>query len=77
MAEAQDGASDSWGESVHGANVGFDTIDFSDSGAVGEPTLATHEAGDKLFEKAEEELAALVEWLGEQPFEALLPAEHR
>jgi len=77
MAEAQDGASDSWGESVHGANVGFDTIDFSDSGAVGEPTLATHEAGDKLFEKAEEELAALVDWLGEQPFEALLPAEHR
>lgn len=77
MADAEAGASDSWGEFVHGANVGFDTVDFSDSGAVGEPTLATHEAGDKLFEKAEEELAALVDWLGDQHFEDLLPADHR
>jgi len=77
MAEAEAGASDSWGKSVHGANVGFDTIDFTDTGAVGEPTLATHEAGDRLFETASDELAALIDWLGEQPFEDLLPAEHR
>lgn len=39
--EAEAGASDTWGRSVHGADVGFDTADFSESGAVGTPTDAS------------------------------------
>ncbi len=75
--EAAAGASDAWGRRVHGANVGFDTLDFSDSGAVGDPTQASPEAGERLFERASSELDALVDWLAERDFEALLPPEHR
>ncbi|WP_440007392.1 creatininase family protein [Halomicrococcus sp. SG-WS-1] len=77
LAEAEAGASDSWGRTVHGANVGFDTADFSDSGAVGTPTDASREAGEKLLDRASEELTALVDWLTERDASALWPAEHR
>jgi creatinine amidohydrolase len=76
-AEAEAGAADGWGETVHGAPVGFDTTDFSDSGAVGEPTEGSAEAGEALFEKASSELDALVDWLAAQPFDDLLPEGHR
>jgi creatinine amidohydrolase len=74
---AGDDAPDSWGKSVHGASVGFDTIDFTPTGAVGDPTEASREAGDTLFENASDELDALVDWLVEQSFEELLPKNHR
>jgi creatinine amidohydrolase len=77
LEDAEAGASDSWGASIHGADLGFDTADFSESGAVGTPTEATAEAGDRLFERSTEELAALVDWLGERDVEDLWPAEHR
>ncbi|WP_439025545.1 creatininase family protein [Haloarchaeobius sp. DT45] len=74
---AEDGAAESWGKSVHGANVGFDTADFSESGAVGHPTSGSPGAGKQLFEKATDELDALVDWLAAHEFEALLPEAHR
>jgi creatinine amidohydrolase len=74
---AEDGASEGWGKQVHGANVGFDTIDFSDSGACGTPTEASPEAGRELFERASGELEALVEWLAGSDLEGLWPREHR
>ncbi|MFB6220113.1 MAG: creatininase family protein [Halolamina sp.] len=77
LEQAEAGASDSWGKSVHGANVGFDTVDFSESGAVGEPTAGSAEAGEALFEQATGELAALVDWLADQPFADLTPKPHR
>lgn len=77
LADAEAGAADSWGESVHGATVGFDTADFSESGAVGRPTAGSAEAGEELFEKATSELDALVDWLGAQAFADLLPEAHR
>jgi len=77
LADAAAGANDSWGEQVHGAEVGFDTVDFSDSGAVGDPTQGSAAAGEELFEAASSELDALVDWLVERPFEDLLPAPHR
>ena len=77
LAEAEDGASDAWGEVIHGANVGFDTADFTDSGAVGSPTEGSTEAGQRLFEAASAELDALVTWLAEQDFTDLLAREHR
>ncbi|MFB6155752.1 MAG: creatininase family protein [Haloferacaceae archaeon] len=77
LEEAEAGASDGFGTSVHGAGVGFDTADFSESGVAGEPTNASVEAGERLFEKASSELDALVAWLTEQPFSDLLPKPHR
>lgn len=77
LQEAEDGAADSWGTSVHGASVGFDTADFSESGAVGRPTEGTAEKGRALYEQATDELDALVDWLAEQPFQDLLPEPHR
>jgi creatinine amidohydrolase len=74
---AEEDASDSWGRSVHGAEIGFDTIDFSESGATGTPTEGTREKGDQLFEKALSELDALVDWLTAQSFGDLLPREHQ
>ncbi len=74
---AEAGASEGWGKSVGGAPVGFDTVDFSDSGAVGRPTLADPEKGKQLFEAASERLAALLEWLEARPLEDCWPAPHR
>jgi creatinine amidohydrolase len=71
------GASDTWGQSVHGANVGYDTIDFSESGAVGDPTQASREKGAEIFDHAASELDALVAWLADQQFEELLPDPHK
>ncbi|MFB6126406.1 MAG: creatininase family protein [Halolamina sp.] len=68
---------DSWGETVHGATVGFDTADFSDGGAVGTPTEGDAEKGRRLYEQATDELDALVGWLAARPFEDLLPEPHR
>lgn len=77
LEEAEAGGADAWGRRVHGAEIGFDTIDFSQSGATGTPTTASSEAGDRLFEAACEELDALVDWLAGQPFEELLAREHK
>ncbi|MEZ3114864.1 creatininase family protein [Halobaculum sp. MBLA0147] len=66
-----------WGRAVHGAALGFDTADFSESGAVGQPTDASREKGERLFEHATDELTALVEWLADREFAALLPEPHR
>ncbi len=73
---AGQGAPEGWGSSVHGASVGFDTIDFTPTGAVGDPTEGSRDAGAELFEAASDELEALVDWLAEQSFESLLPEDH-
>ena len=77
LRNAEDGASESWGKEVHGANVGFDTVDFTETGAVGRPTQGSEDAGRELFEAASDELDALVTWLVEREFEDLLSREHR
>lgn len=77
LADAEAGAADGWGRTVHGAELGFDTADFSESGAVGRPTDATPEKGRRLFDHATEELEALIAWLADRAFEALLPEPHQ
>lgn len=77
LAAAEAGAADSWGESVAGASVGFDTADFSESGAVGEPTAGSRDAGERLFERAQADLHALIDWLAEREYDALRPEPHR
>ncbi|ELY94380.1 creatininase [Natrialba chahannaoensis JCM 10990] len=74
---AEAGASESWGESVHGAALGFDTIDFSESGAVGRPTQANPEKGEALFEAGSDQLDALLDWLAAQPLEDCWEREHK
>ncbi len=73
---AEAGASEGWGESVHGASLGFDTIDFSETGAVGKPTQADPEKGAELFDAARDELAALIDWLAERSLEECWPRAH-
>lgn len=77
LEDAEAGAAASWGETVHGAPIGFDTADFSESGAVGQPTAGSAEAGEQLYEKATSELDALVDWLADTAFDALRPEGHR
>mgnify|MGYP006275436233 FL=1 len=77
LADAEDRGADAWGVDVAGASLPYDTADFTDSGAVGRPTRASVEAGERLFEAATDELETLVEWLADRPFESLLPPEHR
>ena len=60
---AQEDIPPGWGKQVHGAEVGFDTIDFTPTGAVGEPTMATAAAGEQIHAEAVAELEALIEWL--------------
>lgn len=77
LAAAGEGVPDGWGSTVHGASVGFDTVDFTPTGAVGDPTEGSRDAGQQLLEAASDELDALIDWLGEQSFESLLPEPHR
>ncbi|UPV99171.1 creatininase family protein [Halorussus gelatinilyticus] len=74
---AEENGGDSWGESVRGASVGFDAIDFTESGAVGEPTAGSREVGETLLDHASDDLAALVEWLAGQEMDDLWPREHK
>lgn len=74
---AEEHGADAWGRSVHGAGVGFDTIDFTESGAVGKPTQASPEKGERLFEAARDELAALTEWLADRPVTDCWQRAHR
>jgi creatinine amidohydrolase len=60
----------------NGARVGFDSVDSSDNGAFGDPTDASAEKGEQIFEAACDELVQLGEWLADQRFEDLMPADH-
>jgi creatinine amidohydrolase len=77
LAAAEKRGGDAWGKSVRGAPVGFDAIDFTESGAVGNPTEGSSEVGQQLLAHASDDLSALVEWLAERDLAALWPREHR
>ncbi len=64
------------GHSRHGARVHYDTIENSANGAFGDPTDASAEKGERLFEAACDELVHLAEWLADQRFADLMPREH-
>jgi creatinine amidohydrolase len=74
--EAAQGAALEWGKQVHGVNVGFDTIDFSQSGATGNPAKATPEKGEKLLTAAAEQLDTFASWLAAEPEEMLRSKPH-
>jgi creatinine amidohydrolase len=74
---AQVGASEQWGRDVASTNVDFDAAASSESGAVGEPTRASADAGEQLYEQAVADLEALLDWLAGREFSDLLPPGHR
>lgn len=74
---AEAAGADAWGRSVHGAEIGFDTIDFTESGAVGKPTQASPEKGEQLFEAGRDELVELVDWLADRPLPDCWQREHK
>lgn len=55
--------SENWGQSLHGARVAYDTSNFTSNGVVGDPTKATEEKGEQLFNEATEKLSKLIEKL--------------
>jgi creatinine amidohydrolase len=77
VGEADAGAGDVWGVHVGGAMVLDDAADFSDNGVVGVPSDGSADAGERLLDAAVADLDRVCDWLTEQEFTALLPAEHR
>jgi creatinine amidohydrolase len=60
----------------NGARLFYDSIENADNGAFGDPTDASAEKGERLFEAACEQLIELCTWLGSQPWETLAPRAH-
>jgi creatinine amidohydrolase len=58
-AAAEDGA-DSWGEWLYGTNLTYDSSEFTDSGAVGDPRDGDADLGEELFEESADALAELL-----------------
>ncbi len=74
--EAAAGAAPEWGRKVYGVEVGYDTRDFSRSGAVGDPRPASPEKGEKVLAAAAEKLNQFCHWLAGQSEEALRSPAH-
>lgn len=68
------GASEIYATTKDGAQLPWDTLDFSQSGATLDPCEASQEAGQKIFQRARERLVALVRWLEQLP-ESELPVK--
>lgn len=57
--------SGSWGHSLHGARWDYDTKEFSENGVVGNPSEASREKGEDLFNKSTEKLIKLIKSMRE------------
>ncbi|WP_256685078.1 creatininase family protein [Halococcus qingdaonensis] len=66
IGEASAGASDRWGEWVSGTNLAFDSAEFTDNGAVGDPGEGTIERGEELLEEATTALVTLLDAVDER-----------
>lgn len=73
ITEAEADGAPSWGRSKHGVSIGFDTIDFTRSGATGCPSASTSGKGKRLLETAISTLVSFGSWLSDQDEEALAP----
>jgi len=66
LEEAVAGGSDGWGEWVSGVNLAFDSVEFAESGVVGDPREGDPERGEALLDAAAEALAALLSAVAER-----------
>jgi creatinine amidohydrolase len=60
FAEASDEGADRWGEWMSGVNLAYDTDEFSESGAVGDPAQSDPAVGEALLDQAGDALADLL-----------------
>ena len=67
---------DAAGTLVHGARTFYDSIDNTDNGVLGDQTDATAAKGEQLFEAAADQLVQLLDWLDDQPHDALMAKPH-
>ncbi|MFB6125487.1 MAG: creatininase family protein [Halanaeroarchaeum sp.] len=63
------GAADRWGDWMSGVNLAYDSAEFSENGAVGDPREASAEEGRALLQRASEALVALFDALAERDLE--------
>lgn len=66
--EGREGA-DSWGRSLGGTRIDYDTSLFTEDGVVGDPTGATEEKGKEIFKETTEKLSELAMNLKDGEFE--------
>jgi creatinine amidohydrolase len=64
--EAAENGAAGWGEWQSGTNLAYDTAEFSDSGAVGDPREASAKAGEQLLAQAADALCALLDRVRER-----------
>jgi creatinine amidohydrolase len=80
LEDARDGGLVDWRDNdeatQNGARTFYDSIDNTENGVLGDQTDATPEVGAELFEAATGQLVRLLEWLADQPFDALMPRDH-
>ncbi len=76
LEEAAAGASETFGVVKYGAQLPFDTVDFSNSGATLDPREASREAGEQIFRAAKGRLVELIRWLQGAPEEELAQKAH-
>ncbi|OGF53542.1 MAG: hypothetical protein A2Z21_07540 [Candidatus Fraserbacteria bacterium RBG_16_55_9] len=76
LEEAARGASEVFGIVKHGAQLPYDTADFSQSGATLDPREASREAGEVIFSTAKTELVKLIRWLAAAPDKELQLKAH-
>jgi creatinine amidohydrolase len=76
LEEAAAGASETFGVVKYGAQLPFDTVDFSKSGATLDPREASREAGEQIFSAARGRLVELIRWLQGAPDEELVQKAH-
>ena len=58
---AAEGAAEVWGEWLHGTNLAYDSAEFTESGAVGDPRNGDEELGEELLEAAAAALSELLD----------------
>jgi creatinine amidohydrolase len=76
LQEATRGASETFGVVRHGAQLPYDTADFSTSGATLDPREASRQAGEEILRTAQAELLQLIRWLAAAADEELQRKPH-
>lgn len=77
LEEASRGAAEVFGITRFGAQVSFDAIDFSESGATQDPREASIEAGKTIYKASKAKLLALIGWLAEADERELAEKPHK
>ena len=65
--DASEGATEQWGEWESGVNVAYDTVEFADSGVVGNPGESSSELGEQLLTAASGRLCELLSVVQSRP----------